>query len=196
MAIVDAREPARNYPVPYAGDGETPSNNLDDDMRRLITALTMIGIDVDAVVNTVAAKANIGHTHALAAIVGLVDALAAKAPVDHSHSLDSLSDVSVAGATAYQALAFIAGAWQPWAVDLAHVSGSGILRVDTPQTLTAAEKTQGLANLGAIGAASPALTGTPTVPTAATDDSSTQIANTAHVHAAIAAATVDGGSFG
>jgi hypothetical protein len=187
MPVVDARELSRNYPVPYAGEGETPSNNLDDDMKRLALALAAIGIDVAALFSGVAGKADSDHTHAMSAIAGLVDALAGKAPSSHTHSLNSLSNVSVAGATAYQVLALIAGVWQPWAVDLSHVTGSGILRVDQPQTLTAGEKAQACANIGAAVLASPAFTGTPTTPTVSTAADSLGIVNVTALRAAISA---------
>lgn len=59
------------------------------------------------------------------------------------------------------------------------------VRWDVAQSLTDANKTQARTNIGAVGSASPALTGTPTAPTAATDTNTTQVATTAFVIAEI-----------
>ena len=189
MAVVDTREPNRNYPVPYVGQAEpfVPSNNLDDDVERIGQALAMIGIDVAALVQSVGLKAGIDHSHAMAAIVGLVDALAGKANAGHAHALNDLSDVNVSGATAYQVLAMIAGAWQPWVVDLAHVTGSGVLRVDQPQALSAGEKSQARTNIGAAPLDNPNFTTGGKVSTASTATDTLDIVNVTMLRAAIAA---------
>ena len=55
----------------------------------------------------------------------------------------------------------------------------------TPQSLNANQQAQARKNIGAAPVASPTFTGTPTVPTAASGDSSQQVANTAWVKNAI-----------
>jgi hypothetical protein len=142
--VIDAREPRRNYPIP------STDNDIADDFGRLITALTAIGVDVDALVTAVAGKAPLDHVHPRSAITGLVDALAAKAAADHTHALSGLSDVAVAAAAAYQVLALINGAWRPWTIDLAHVTGTGIIRSDTTQTLDEASRARARDNIGAV----------------------------------------------
>ena len=68
-----------------------------------------------------------------------------------------------------------------------YISGdiSGAVRWDIAQSLSAANKTQARANIGAPSAEDAALTGTPTAPTAATDTNTTQLATTAFVIAEI-----------
>lgn len=153
--VVDAREPKRNYPIPYGGvptaTPPVPSNDVDADLARLVLALTAIGVDVDALFTGLAGKAPTSHTHAMSAISGLVEALLNKAAYDHSHALGDLSNVNVAGAAAYQVLARIGSAWVPWTIDLSHVTGSGILRTDTAQSLSDAEKAIVQANIGLAG---------------------------------------------
>lgn len=181
MPITDAREPARNYPIPSAG------NDTADEFPRLVAALEMIGVDVAALIAALGGKAPVVHGHPISAIVDLASVLEGKAAVDHAHALDDLSDVAVAGAAAYQVLAKIAGAWQPWTVDLAHVSGTGVLRVDGPQVLTSTEKAQGRSNLAAAPLDSPEFTGTPKVPTVSIVADSFAVANVTMVRAAVAA---------
>jgi hypothetical protein len=186
MAVNDTREPSRNYPIPFAGGEATPSNNLDDDMKRVGLALAAIGIDIKTLIQGLATRADIDHVHAMAAIVGLVDALAGKADRTHAHALNDLSDVDVSGVTAYQVLAYIAGKFVPWTVDLGHVSGNGMLRVDQPQALSTGEQAQGRTNLGAAPLASPHFTGQPTGPTPAITADSDQFVTVTALRQAIA----------
>lgn len=180
MTVTDTREPSRNYPVP------APGNNGADDIARLITALTMVGADVAALIAALSGKAATAHGHAPADITGLVDALTGKAASGHTHGLDDLSDVEASGQAAYQVLAWIAGRWAPWTVDLAHVAGNGVLRLDGPQTLSAAEKLQGRSNLAAAPLDSPEFTGAPKVPTVAVTADSTAAANVTMLRTAVA----------
>lgn len=59
------------------------------------------------------------------------------------------------------------------------------VRWDVAQSLDATAKAQACTNIGAVGSASPAFTGTPTAPTASTDTNTTQLATTAFVIAEI-----------
>lgn len=61
----------------------------------------------------------------------------------------------------------------------------GEVRYDKAQSLTTSDQAQARQNIGAAPVASPTFTGTPTVPTAASGDSSQQVANTAWVKNAI-----------
>lgn len=61
----------------------------------------------------------------------------------------------------------------------------GEVRYDKAQSLTTSDQAQARKNIGAAPVASPTFTGTPTVPTAASGDSSQQVANTAWVKEAI-----------
>lgn len=66
---------------------------------------------------------------------------------------------------------------------------AGAVMYNTAQSLTDAQKTQARNNINAAGLASPALTGTPTAPTAAKGTNTTQIATTAFVQTAVSEAT-------
>lgn len=59
------------------------------------------------------------------------------------------------------------------------------VRWDVAQSLDTTAKAQACTNIGAVGSASPAFTGTPTAPTASTDTNTTQVATTAFVIAEI-----------
>lgn len=104
---VDARSPNRNYPIP---DDE---NFISFDFPRLITALNAIDADIHGLLAAVAARALLTHLHAIADVTGLQTALDGKSAVGHVHTLDSLSDVTVAGASTGQVLVKGAGDWQP-----------------------------------------------------------------------------------
>lgn len=68
---------------------------------------------------------------------------------------------------------------------------AGAVMYNTTQSLTDAQKTQARNNINAAGLASPALTGTPTAPTAAKGTNTTQIATTAFVQTAVSGFSSD-----
>lgn len=140
--VNDVREASRNYPIP------DEANQVSEDFPRLRTAFQMIGTDVAAVLAALTGKASATHTHEISAITGLQTALDGKMSASATFSLGSLTDVSVSSASDYMVLTKIGTQWVPWAVDLAHVSGTGILRTDTPQTLSSGAKAQARANMG------------------------------------------------
>lgn len=92
--MVDHTTANRGYPIP------TASNNVADDVLKIIAAWNAIDADVQSLIIGLVAKAETAHTHVLADIVGLVSALADKAAVNHNHTIVSLSDVEIGGAPA------------------------------------------------------------------------------------------------
>jgi len=104
---VDNRTPNRDYPLP------DPTNNLDEDVLRLIAALRGIDADVETILVGLAGKAAIVHGHEIDAISGLQSALNGKAALNHTHALDDLSDVNVAGSANGQFLKKIGTSWGP-----------------------------------------------------------------------------------
>ena len=103
----DARSPNRNYPIP---DDE---NLISEDFPRLISALNAIDTDVHGLLSSVAARALLVHTHAIADVSGLQAALDGKLPVGTTYTLAGLTDVNLTGAAPGQFLLRGATQWQP-----------------------------------------------------------------------------------
>ncbi|MGE8942705.1 hypothetical protein ACO2I3_12390 [Leptospira interrogans] len=114
---VDNRTESRDYALP---DG---TNDLSEDVTRLIAALEAIDVDVAALLLAVAGKAALAHGHSIEEITGLVSALASKAASSHTHSLDDLSDVSIAGASNGQFVKKVGESWSPATLAISDVSG-------------------------------------------------------------------------
>lgn len=112
---IDARSPNRNYPVPNA------ANLISEDFPRLITALNAIDADVHGLLSSVAARALLVHTHAIADVSGLQAALDGKLPVGTTYTLAALTDVNVTGVSTGQFLVRGATQWQPVTVGPATV---------------------------------------------------------------------------
>ncbi len=186
--MIDTREPARGYPVPQGENPATghPGNDLADDMARLRQAIEAIGVDIDGMLQSLFEKAPVEHGHAIAGVLGLAAALEGKAPTGHSHALAGLSDVSIAGAAAFQVLALIDGAWRNWTIDLAHAIGDAFIRSDLAQEIGDAGRARARTNIGAAPVTDPALKGAPTTTTPASTSNDERIANTAWVRARIA----------
>lgn len=185
--MIDTREPNRGYPVPQGENPATghPGNDIADDMARIRQAIEAIGVDIDSVIEGLGSKASTAHEHAIAEIVGLVGALAGKAAADHAHALAGLSDVSIAGAAAFQVLALVDGAWRNWTIDLAHAIGDAFIRSDVAQDIGDAARARARTNIGAAPVTDPALKGAPTTTTPASTANDERIANTAWVRARI-----------
>ncbi|QPC44633.1 hypothetical protein HW532_19165 [Kaustia mangrovi] len=115
MAIVDNRTPARDYLLPEG------SNNLEDDVLRLVAALSAIDTDVAAILASLAGKAEAVHGHSIGDIAGLQGALDGKMDAGATFSLDGLSDVDVAGAANDQFLKYAGGQWIPAKLDAGYV---------------------------------------------------------------------------
>lgn len=111
----DTRSPNRNYPVPNA------ANLISEDFPRLITALLAIDTDVHGLLSSVAARALLVHTHAIADVTGLQAALDGKMPASATFTLASLTDVNVTGVSTGQFLVRGATQWQPVTVGPATV---------------------------------------------------------------------------
>jgi hypothetical protein len=115
-----------------------------------------------------------------AGVTGLITDLAAKAPLA-SPAFTGTPTAPTAGAgdnsTRLATTAFVTGALSASAGVASFNTRTGVV------SLTAAD----LSGVGGALLASPALTGTPTAPTAGTSDSSTRLATTAYVQTAIAA---------
>lgn len=104
---VDNRTANRSYPLP------DPTNNLDEDVYRLADAFNAIDGDMEAILDTLPQKSNVGHGHQIADVSGLKSALDGKAVAGHTHALDDLSDVSVSGAANGQFLKRAGDGWLP-----------------------------------------------------------------------------------
>jgi len=136
--------------------------------------------------SALAAKANTSHTHAVSDVTGLQTALDGKAAASHTHTASQISDSTLAGralltgadaAAQRTALGLGSAATQASSAFAAATHGHSVADVTGLQTAL-----DGKAPL-----ASPALTGTPTAPTAMAGTNTTQVATTAFVAAAMAA---------
>ncbi|QPC44521.1 hypothetical protein HW532_18555 [Kaustia mangrovi] len=132
MAIIDNRTPAQDYLLP---DG---ANDLEDDVLRLVAALSAIDTDVAAILASLAGKADVGHGHAIGDIAGLQGALDGKMDAGATFTLDGLSDVDVAGAANNQVLMRSAGQWIPASLDAAHIVSGTFAEARMPAYLTSA----------------------------------------------------------
>lgn len=104
---VDNRTANRNYPLP------DPTNNLDEDVYRLVDAFNGVDGDMKTIFDTLPTKSNVGHGHQIADISGLQSALDGKAAAGHTHALNDLSDVNVSGAANGQFLKRVSEGWLP-----------------------------------------------------------------------------------
>lgn len=95
--------PNRGYQLPDA------TNNVNEDIYRLINALLALDVDIATLVAALAGKANTGHAHGLGDVAGLQTALDGKASSAHTHTLAGLADVEIAGAPAGRPLTTQAG---------------------------------------------------------------------------------------
>lgn len=138
MAIIDDRTPVGNYPKPHE------LNKLRDDVVRLREAFDAFAVSIAAALAATDGKAPLVHSHAMAAITGLLDALAGLAAKDHQHALDDLSDVSVAGAANRALMMKIGASWGPGNILLADVVGWE----DTVNALIAAAVAAVATNMG------------------------------------------------
>jgi hypothetical protein len=129
--------------------------------------------DLDA---ELAAKSDVGHTHAQSDVTGLTAALDGKADDAHTHTASDVTDFNTAADA--RVVAGITGK-----SDTGHThTASNITDFNTAADARVVAGITGKADL-----ASPALTGNPTAPTASPGDNDTSIATTAFVTAAIAA---------
>lgn len=117
MAIVDSRTAERDYQLP------DPTNNLSDDVVRLIAALQAIDADAAALFAALAGKAELLHQHGFADIPGLQEELNGKAALGHAHALNDLSDVDVAGAANGHLIKRVGGLWVPVFLQIGDVQG-------------------------------------------------------------------------
>ena len=153
--------PNQGYPLP-AGP-----NKLQNDVLRLIAALTAIDADVAGLLSDLTGKANVGHGHAMADISGLVSALSNKLDLGYHDALANLTDVDVAGVANGMALLRQASKWIPVALQIGNIAGletalngkaaagdiaSAINALSavsfTVQSLTAGQQGQARANIG------------------------------------------------
>lgn len=208
-----ATTPNRGYQLP------APGSKLKDDVLRLIAALGAIDTDVAGLLTTLAGKSDLGHGHAMAEISGLVAALGNKLDVGYHDALANLTDVDVAGVANGMALLRQASKWIPVALQINNIAGleSALGGKATLADITSAinalvgaapgalntlneladalgddpnfAATMTAALAGKAPLASPALTGNPTAPTQAAGNSSTRIATTAFVMAALGSVT-------
>lgn len=130
-------------------------------------------------------KAATSHSHAMSDVTGLQTALDGKAAASHSHPASEISDSTLAGRTLLKATDVAA---QRTALGL----GTAALMSST--AFAAAAHGHAIADVsglqtalsGKAPLASPALTGTPSAPTAAGGTNTTQLATTAFVQSEIA----------
>lgn len=161
----------RGYPLP------DEANTVAEEFEALRdVTLPAIDADVAAILLALAGKAAASHGHAIADITGLQAALNAKQDAGQAINLKDLADVEGASSApaGYVLVKDGTGKWVAMAA-LAAV-GSHSHSIGDVTGLSAA--LDGKASL-----ASPAFTGTPTAPTAATATNSGQIATTAFVKA-------------
>jgi hypothetical protein len=100
-----------NYNIPKPD----PADNVDDEFYRLQAAWDMIDLILFLVATEVAGKSNLGHTHPINQVTGLVAALASKMDASKTFTLDDLTDVDGAAAAAlnYVLVKTAGGTWQP-----------------------------------------------------------------------------------
>lgn len=114
---VDVREPNRNYQIP------DEANTLAEDMARLRLALISIGVDVDDLLTSVAARALLVHSHAISDVSGLQTALDSKLETIPAIALDGLTDVNAPSPAANHVLIRVGSEWVPGFVQWNHLGG-------------------------------------------------------------------------
>lgn len=121
---------SRGYQLPFS------TNSLDEDVLRLIAAITAIDADVATALAGLLTKSSTGHGHVINDIAGLQGALDGKADAGDAVSLASLSDVDVAGAAAGQFLRLIGTKWSPAAFDAGMIASGVVAAARLPSHLT------------------------------------------------------------
>lgn len=114
---VDNRTPNYGLPLPDL------SNFQDDDVQRIIAAFALIDMTMQAIADTVAAKAPMAHGHEMAQIIGLADALAAKMPAAWRPALSDITGVDVASAANGMVLKRVGANWIAANIQLGDVPG-------------------------------------------------------------------------
>lgn len=114
---VDNRTPNYSLPLPDL------ANFQDDDLQRVILALTVLDTALKAIADTAAAKAPLSHAHEMAQITGLGDALAAKMAATWRPALADLTGVDVGSAANGMVLKRVGAAWIAANVQLGDVPG-------------------------------------------------------------------------
>jgi len=88
---VENTTPNRNYPLPFK------ENELQDDVARLIGAITGIDLDIANVLVSLALKSENGHGHVVSDITGLAAALAAKQDADQKGLANGFASLGADG---------------------------------------------------------------------------------------------------
>lgn len=91
MPVVENNTPNRGYPLPHA------SNDLVDDVARLIVAITGIDLDVANLIAAVATKAAAVHSHVIADTTGLSAALDSKQDLDEKGQANGFASLDATG---------------------------------------------------------------------------------------------------
>jgi hypothetical protein len=123
----------RSYQLP------DKDNYLDQDVYRLIAAITAIDTDVASLLTSVAARALLVHTHVIADISGLQAALNNKVDVAVGITLDQLTDVNTASAASNQFLRYVTNTWVPVTFDASMISTGQIAQERLPAYLAQSE---------------------------------------------------------
>ncbi|MBN7778902.1 hypothetical protein JYP49_21840 [Nitratireductor aquimarinus] len=88
---VENATPNRNYPLPFK------ENELQDDVARLIGAITGIDLDIANILVSLALKSENGHGHVISDITGLAAALAAKQDADQKGLANGFASLGADG---------------------------------------------------------------------------------------------------
>ncbi|MBN8244701.1 hypothetical protein JF546_16925 [Nitratireductor aquimarinus] len=88
---VENTTPNRNYPLPFK------ENELQDDVARLIGAITGIDLDIANILVSLALKSENGHGHVISDITGLAAALAAKQDADQKGLANGFASLGADG---------------------------------------------------------------------------------------------------
>ncbi len=123
----------RSYQLP------DKDNYLDQDVYRLIAAITAIDTDVASLLTSVAARALLVHTHVIADVSGLQAALNNKVDVAVGITLNQLTDVNTASAASNQFLRYVSGTWVPVTFDASMISTGQIAQERLPAYLAQSE---------------------------------------------------------
>jgi hypothetical protein len=123
----------RSYQLP------DKDNYLDQDVYRLIAAITAIDTDVASLLTSVAARALLVHTHVIADVSGLQAALNNKLDVAVGITLDQLTDVNTASAASNQFLRYVTNTWVPVTFDASMISTGQIAQERLPAYLAQSE---------------------------------------------------------
>jgi hypothetical protein len=121
--------------------------NIDTEIYRLLSNLQLLDTTIGTLQALAAGKAPLIHSHELADVTGLVAALNNKMAATKTFALSDLTDTrNIAGAPAgYILVKQEDGKIEP--VSAPSVFGTFLLRIDSAQTLTEAQKSQVIANI-------------------------------------------------